>query len=368
MDPPLDPDGGDPNAGPSRDRHRRRPRLGGHRPRRPARGSRPPRRHHRRRDALRGAERGRVHGGDRRRGHRRLLRASSKAIEREIDRLDERALRRRPRNDVLARIVALRRRIGLIRRTLAPHRVAFAALARPEMELHEELGRPWPGLTDRLERTIDAVENLRDLLLGTFDIHMGRAAQDANDVMKVLTLLSAVLLPSVVLAGIMGMNFNAAVLRRGRATSGSSSRRWSPSRVGAWSSRRAGGAGSEPGLYSSSSVRANPNSAPPPSRGTRPDPTAHRGDQSRADEQPDPGTARRHRRSPASGRRVRTAGSVSSAGKPGPSSRTRTITSLSPVARRHDRRRPSRSTRRRRTSRRSTAGCAGPVRRRSGRP
>ena len=49
--------------------------------------------------------------------------------------------------------------------------------------------------------------DLRDLLLGTFDIHMGRAAQDANEVMKVLTLLSAVLLPSVVLAGVMGMNF-----------------------------------------------------------------------------------------------------------------------------------------------------------------
>ena len=38
-------------------------------------------------------------------------------------------------------------------------------------------------------------------------IHMGRAAQDANEVMKVLTLLSAVLLPAVVLAGVMGMNF-----------------------------------------------------------------------------------------------------------------------------------------------------------------
>jgi magnesium transporter len=133
----------------------------------------------------------------------------AESIEREIDRLDERALRHRPRNDVLAAIVALRRRIGLIRRTLAPHRVAFAALARPEMELHDELGRPWPGLTERLERTIDAVENLRDLLLGTFDIHMGRAAQEANDVMKVLTLLSAVLLPAVVLAGVMGMNFEA---------------------------------------------------------------------------------------------------------------------------------------------------------------
>ena len=128
-------------------------------------------------------------------------------IEREIDDLDEHALRRRPRNDVLARIVELRRRIGVIRRTLSPHRVAFAALARPEMELHDELGKPWPGLTDRLDRAVEAVENLRDLLLGTFDIHMGRAAQDANDVMKVLTLLSAVLLPAVVLAGVMGMNF-----------------------------------------------------------------------------------------------------------------------------------------------------------------
>jgi Mg2+ and Co2+ transporter CorA len=131
----------------------------------------------------------------------------AEAIEREIDRLDERALRSRPSDDILARIVKLRRRIGTIRRTLTPHRLAFAALARPEMELHEELGQPWPGLSDRLDRAIDAIENLRDLLLGTYDIHMGRAAQDANEIMKRLTLLSAVLLPAVVLAGIMGMNF-----------------------------------------------------------------------------------------------------------------------------------------------------------------
>jgi magnesium transporter len=128
-------------------------------------------------------------------------------IEREIDHLDERALRHRGDSDILGQVVRMRRRIGLIRRTLAPHRVAFAALARPDMALHEELGEPWPGLSDRLDRALDAVENLRELLLGTFDIYMGRTAQDANDTMKVLTLLSAVLLPGVVLAGVMGMNF-----------------------------------------------------------------------------------------------------------------------------------------------------------------
>jgi Mg2+ and Co2+ transporter CorA len=133
--------------------------------------------------------------------------ALAEAIERQIDQLDERALRMRPHDDVLARIVALRRRISTIRRTLTPHRVAFSALSRPDMRLHEELGQPWTGLTDRLDRAIDAIENLRELLLGTYDIHMGRAAQDANEVMKRLTLLSAVLLPAVVLAGIMGMNF-----------------------------------------------------------------------------------------------------------------------------------------------------------------
>jgi magnesium transporter len=133
--------------------------------------------------------------------------AITEGIEREIDELDERALRARHDKDLLPAIVAVRRRAGLIRRTLAPHRGPFAALARPEMELHEELGPPWPGLIERLERAIDAAENLRDVLLGTFDIHMGRAAQEANEVMKVLTLLSAVLLPSVVLAGVMGMNF-----------------------------------------------------------------------------------------------------------------------------------------------------------------
>ena len=129
------------------------------------------------------------------------------AIEGDIDRLDQRALRGPADRDMLDRIVRVRRRISFIRRTLTPHRVAFAALARPDMALHEELGQPWPGLTERLGRAIDAVENLRDSLLATFDIHMGRAAQDSNDTMKVLTLTSAVLLPAVVLAGIMGMNF-----------------------------------------------------------------------------------------------------------------------------------------------------------------
>jgi magnesium transporter len=131
-------------------------------------------------------------------------------IEREIDRLDEIAMRGPGDTDFLEEVLRLRRRIAIIRRTLAPHRDAFSPLTRPDFDLDERLGKPWPGLLERLERAIDAAENARELLVGSFDLYLGRAAQRTNEVMKALTIVSSVLLPSIVLAGIMGMNFKLA--------------------------------------------------------------------------------------------------------------------------------------------------------------
>lgn len=128
------------------------------------------------------------------------------AIERRIDALDEAALRPGESDRFLKEVVLLRRRVALLRRALAPHRWTFAPLARPDFEL-EGLGKPWPGIIDRLERTVDSVENARELLIGTFDVYMASSAQRTNEVMKALTILSAILLPAVVLAGVMGMNF-----------------------------------------------------------------------------------------------------------------------------------------------------------------
>jgi Mg2+ and Co2+ transporter CorA len=128
------------------------------------------------------------------------------AIERRVDTLDEAALRPGESEPFLREVVLLRRRVALLRRALAPHRWTFAPLARPDFEL-EGLGRPWPGIVDRLERTVDSVENARELLIGTFDVYMASSAQRTNEVMKTLTILSAVLLPAVVFAGVMGMNF-----------------------------------------------------------------------------------------------------------------------------------------------------------------
>jgi Mg2+ and Co2+ transporter CorA len=42
---------------------------------------------------------------------------------------------------------------------------------------------------------------------GSFEILMTKTGQRTNDIMKVLTLVSAALLPSSVIAGVLGMNF-----------------------------------------------------------------------------------------------------------------------------------------------------------------
>lgn len=129
------------------------------------------------------------------------------AIERDIDALDELAIKAAGSHRYLEAVVVLRRRIARLRRVLAPNREALAPLERPDFELRSDLGPAWPGTIQRLERAIDGVENARELLVGSFDLYLGRASQRTNDVMKVLTLISAIALPAIVLAGVMGMNF-----------------------------------------------------------------------------------------------------------------------------------------------------------------
>lgn len=128
-------------------------------------------------------------------------------IEREIEALDQVALRSAGRSGFLSAVVALRQRIAIVRRALTPNREALSPIVRPDFEVHADLVRAWPGTMDRLERAIDAVDRARELLVGSFDIYLGRSAQRSNDVMKILTTLSAIALPAIVLAGIMGMNF-----------------------------------------------------------------------------------------------------------------------------------------------------------------
>jgi magnesium transporter len=59
---------------------------------------------------------------------------------------------------------------------------------------------------DHLLRLADTVDTLRDLLNNTLDVYLSSVANRTNQVMKVLTVLSTIALPALVISGIYGMN------------------------------------------------------------------------------------------------------------------------------------------------------------------
>jgi magnesium transporter len=129
------------------------------------------------------------------------------SIEQKIDDYDQRALRAPLDDDLIEDLVGLRRQTAVLRRTLNPQREVFYALERPGLVLGDSESATWPQIADRFRQAVEAVENVRELLVGTFDIVMSRSSERTNDVMRVLTVVSAVLLPAIVIAGVMGMNF-----------------------------------------------------------------------------------------------------------------------------------------------------------------
>jgi Mg2+ and Co2+ transporter CorA len=150
--------------------------------------------------------------------------AAADELERKVDQLDDAALRRD--DDLLQALVRMRRRIAAVRRTIGLHREVFAELSRPDFlpDLDEGEQRALVHVTERLTRASEAVSHVREMLIGTFDVHMTRTAQRTNDIMRVLTWTSVILLPGVVLAGVMGMDFKVGLASSTtRTCSGSSS-------------------------------------------------------------------------------------------------------------------------------------------------
>lgn len=123
-----------------------------------------------------------------------------------IDQLEDQVLDR-PTPDALSRIFETKRSLIVLRRVLVNTRDVAAHLQRSESDLIQR--DLWPFLRDvydHVARNLDTVEMQRDLLTGSLDIYLSSVANRTNQVMKVLTVLGTIALPSLVISGIFGMN------------------------------------------------------------------------------------------------------------------------------------------------------------------
>jgi magnesium transporter len=127
-----------------------------------------------------------------------------------VDGLDVRMLSGKAiSNDLLTQVVAGRRYISSLRRLLAPQRSIFYGLARPDFTLVAASNalEHFQSLERRYERTLDAIDQGRELMQGSFDLFNTRVAESTNALIRRLTFVSVMLGVVGAAAGIFGMNF-----------------------------------------------------------------------------------------------------------------------------------------------------------------
>jgi len=134
-------------------------------------------------------------------------------LDGEIDELED-LVEFQPAELTRTRISALRHDMLHIRRTLAPMRDAIRRVIDGSVDVEEgeevfpkEVEVAFNAAYDKLMRALDGLDLSRDLLASVRDYHQSKIANDQNEVMKVLTVVAALVLFPTFVVGVYGQNF-----------------------------------------------------------------------------------------------------------------------------------------------------------------
>ena len=115
---------------------------------------------------------------------------------------------KRNNNVILGEIMDLRRSVARLKRITSRQLEVMYRLSHGEFtQIPVNVLPFYRDVHDHLLRISDLAESYRDLVGGLFDIHFSVVANKTNEVMKTLAVLSAIILPLSLIAGIYGMNF-----------------------------------------------------------------------------------------------------------------------------------------------------------------
>ena len=124
--------------------------------------------------------------------------AAFERIEQRLEEFDVQAMRGEGADEDIELLVEMRLEVGKLRRALAAHRSALVALTHPELEAlgDNASGERFQSLFTRFEATLQEARDAREAIVGSFDVLIARGGHHTNQIMKVLTLTSVILLPA----------------------------------------------------------------------------------------------------------------------------------------------------------------------------
>jgi magnesium transporter len=128
-------------------------------------------------------------------------------ISDELEELED-AVLQEPQKKQLHRTFELKRHLATMRKAISPQRDTMANLARRgDARVSERTSLYFRDVYDHLSRINESIEMNRDLLGNARDAYLSAVSNRTNEIMKALTLLSAVFLPLSFVVGFFGQNF-----------------------------------------------------------------------------------------------------------------------------------------------------------------
>jgi len=110
--------------------------------------------------------------------------------------------------EVIPRIIRIKRSLQMLRRTTIYQREILLRLARAEFdEIPRELVPFYRDVYDHFARVTELVDSYRELVTSLLEAQFSIQSNRMNEIMKRLTIISTIMLPLSLIAGIYGMNF-----------------------------------------------------------------------------------------------------------------------------------------------------------------
>ncbi|MDP2090636.1 MAG: magnesium/cobalt transporter CorA [Candidatus Gracilibacteria bacterium] len=110
--------------------------------------------------------------------------------------------------NLLNKIYSLKKEIVYLKKSIWPLREVINSLQRSENKLITKNTLIYlRDVYDHTIHAIETVETFRDLTSGMLDLYLSTVSNKTNEIMKVLTIFSAIFIPLTFLAGVYGMNF-----------------------------------------------------------------------------------------------------------------------------------------------------------------
>ncbi|MGB0429488.1 MAG: magnesium/cobalt transporter CorA [Bacteroidia bacterium] len=125
----------------------------------------------------------------------------------DIEKLEFKMLEKR-KHDFTDEVIAIRKEIIQLRKWVMPLREAITKIRRSESKLiKKEWKHHLEDTSDQLEHVISFFDQFRDMLNYLMDLNFANLTNETNEVVKTLTVISAIFIPLTFLAGLYGMNF-----------------------------------------------------------------------------------------------------------------------------------------------------------------